>query len=175
MKGFWPKLRMSTVWTIGFQRTLTPATVRSSSGIVRAPDSLICWALITVTDPGALEIGISVLVAAWMVELFLSEERDLADLAARRCRGNLRSGQERCHESPTKSARQQAVSLLAVCLLAVCLQHVRPRFERSQATVSSRASERISVFQLFEREGSFLEHLLYPRRSNAAAPRVPGP
>ncbi len=62
--GFSPKPRMSMVCTIGFQRTFTPATRRSRSGTVRAPDSWICLAVTTVTALGAFEIGISVFVAA---------------------------------------------------------------------------------------------------------------
>ena len=64
LNGFSPKPRMSTVATIGVQRTLTPATRRRTSGTVCEPDSLICFAVMTVTDAGALEIGISVFVAA---------------------------------------------------------------------------------------------------------------
>lgn len=62
--GFSPKPRMSMVCSIGVQRTFTPATRRSRSGTVRAPDSWICLAVTTVTALGAREIGISVLVAA---------------------------------------------------------------------------------------------------------------
>src|SRR5688500_3552925 len=62
--GFCPKPRTSTVGPIGFQRTLTPPTRRRRSGTVRAPDSPICFAVMTVTALAALEIAISVFVAA---------------------------------------------------------------------------------------------------------------
>src|SRR5260221_3928766 len=66
-KGFSPKPWMSTAWIMGLQRTFTPATRRRRSGTVRAPDSAICLAVMTVTSDGALEMGISVLVAASIV------------------------------------------------------------------------------------------------------------